>query len=155
MIVSAGSTPMDRPGSMPRNPHRIKPTTDKTQIIIAVVFLRPFLFRASHHMYAAQKKLMKLAAAPMKYRTRNKAGYLSQSASCRGRWRKSKSPTPDQPGEHTHVGTPVALLQTPTPHDVVSGAVTQASQAEDALVVTFARSPGPLIAQLCKGCPKP
>jgi hypothetical protein len=32
----------------------------------------------------------------------------------------------------------VALLQTPAPHDVVSGAVIQASQAEDALTVVEA-----------------
>ena len=46
--------------------------------------------------------------------------------------------TPLHPGAQTHVGTPVALLQFPTPQLVVRGAVIQASQAEDAFAVAEA-----------------
>ena len=49
--------------------------------------------------------------------------------------KENVSPFPLHPGSHRQEGTPVALLQFPNPHDLVSGAVIHASQAEDALAV--------------------
>ena len=49
-----------------------------------------------------------------------------------------RTPTPLHPGSQMHAGVPVALLQYPAPHDLVSGAVIQASQAEDAFALAFA-----------------
>ena len=80
----------------------------------------------------------KLATAARKCNAWKKAGNLSQSASCPGRERKSKSPFPLQPVRQTHEGMPVALLQLPAPHDFVSGAVIHASQAEVMLIATAA-----------------
>ena len=110
---------------------------DCVHMSIASVLLRSFLSLDAHHVYPQSHIPTKLANAPMKYRAWKKAGYLSQSASCSGRERKSKSPTPLHPGSQMHVGVPVALLQFPAPHDLVSGAVIQASQAEDTFALAL------------------
>ena len=65
-----------------------------------------------------------------------------KEAGCQGWVRRmqvcKRTPTPLHPGSQMHAGVPVALLQYPAPHDLVSGAVIQASHAEDAFALAFA-----------------